>query len=258
MIREALDWLKERVDKSQTPIEVSKRDDRVIYLYPDGREVTVAIDPKRRFHNVHTVDDFVAACSRWGTSGGGGVVFHDEKRVVLLCDDDDRRDVVVLPLLRTDVVKVFERLDAEPQAFDQRTFLRLLRRDLRNTIPAVLITAISNIEIVSAGNGKSEINPGRERGTREFAADLASEKIPDVVTCNVPLYQVRDLDTPWPIVCHLEYTLPPRPIEFVFRPMADEVAKAFRKSQEMLHELLCDLLSEADGCSEITVLYGEP
>lgn len=262
MILEALRWLESNVTAAGMPLKIHEREDRVIYLYRDGKQVTVPIDPPRRSHQVETIDDFVVAVRRWAErdeNGNGAVVFHNHRGVMLICNDGDRRDVVTLPLQLTEVADVFVQLDkATDKAFDQRTFLKLLRRDLRRVIPESLITAISTVEIVSSGQGRTEINPGRERGTREFAADLASEKIPDLVECRVPLYRVPGMDDPYPITCSLDYTLPPRPVEFSFRPLADEMETVFRAAQQQLHGLLCEALQGEGTVVEVDVLYGKP
>lgn len=256
MIREALQWMEGLVVGAQTPIEIAKRDGRITYLFRDGREVKVDYDPPNRRHKVETLEDFAKACSRWRTEKS--VVFHNLGSVVLLIDDEERRSTVTLKLQVTEVAKVLQKLDESESAMAQRTFLRLLRRDLRYVVPASLITAISNIEVISNSQSKSEINPGRERGTREFAADLASEKIPDLVTCQVPLYQLPGLERPFPVQCSLDYTLPPHPVEFAFRPLADELDNAFRAAQQLLQGMLIEELNEWDNTKDLDVLYGEP
>ena len=258
MIREAFEWIADRVQEASKPIEVRRREDEIVYLLASGEEKRVFLSAPRRCHTVRTIEDFGAACERWAESEAlGGVVFHNDAKVVLVCDDTDRHDVVVMPLEETDVFRIFRNL-AQPSfpAMGQREFLRMLRRDLRRTIPPSLINAIAKIEVVSNGQSRTEINPGRERGTREFAADLASEAIPETVECRVPLYRFPGMDQPWPIVCSLEYTLPPHQVEFRFSPLADEIDNVLRAAQMQLHGLLVDALQGRSGCEDLDVLYG--
>jgi hypothetical protein len=152
-------------------------------------------------------------------------------------------------------------LELEKQAFDQRNFLRLLRYDLASIIPSSLVSAIQKIEVVTSGSQRSEVSPGRERGTREFAADLqASGEIPERVTCELPVYLIHGLDFKVPITFGLDYTLPPGPVHFNFRPLPDEIEKTTQQLQGEFHRLLLETVSaesaEDDPDPVVPVMYG--
>ena len=253
MIREALQWLAELKAASIQPTTLLQRQDRVILWTHDGVLHDHQLPDVPRNHTVHTIDDFVRACRRWRTEDS--VIFHGENAAVFVLDDADCRAKLTLPLPWSDLfLRVLELRQAQP--LDQRDFLRTLRHDLAGACSPALVAAIQKIEVVSSGNQRTEINPGRERGTMEFAADLASSgEIPELVTLSVPVYSIQGLDSPCPIRCSLDYTLPPRPVQFVLRPRPDETMRAVDSAQSVLHGLL---QSAFDGEEEegIDVFFG--
>jgi hypothetical protein len=256
LIREAMSWLAELKASAMEPIRILDREDRKIFMARDGNltEIPIPAGPAR--HEVYTLNDFATAVDRW--SGRKSVVFHNESGVVLVVDDTCRRSVVSMPLRTT---AVWERvLKLKEEHFDQRGFLKLLRFDLSSIIPPSLVTAIQKIEVVTSGGQRSEVSPGRERGTREFAADLAnSGEIPERVTCSLPVYLIPGLDCAVPITFGLDYTLPPGPVSFVFRPLPDEIERTQQQLQSVLHGLLCELLQgESPDDDLIPVMYGIP
>jgi hypothetical protein len=252
LIREALQWLGDLKAEALKPMKLVDRPDRKLFLARDGKTLDVLVPAEPRAHQVNTIGDFATAAKRWRTARS--VVFHNESAVWFCVDDADRRDVVMLPLRHTDVFSKV--VDLEQHAFDQRTFLRLLRHDLAGVIPPTLVAAIQRIEVVTSGNQRSEITPGRERGTREFAADLAaSGEIPERVTCEVPVYRLPGVDYRVPIMFSLDYTLPPGPVTFRFCPLPDEIEKVIDSLQGELHRLLVEAL-EVDELLQIDVLYG--
>jgi len=255
VIREAMTWLAELKSTSLEPLKLVDREDRKVYMARDGvlHDVPIPAAPAR--HEVYTLEDFAIAVNRWG--GERSCVFHSEPRVVLVIDDKDRRELVSMPIRTT---QVWDRvLKLKDDTFDQRGFLRLLRFELASIIPSPLVAAIQKIEVVTSGNQRSEMAPGRERGTREFAADLAnSGEIPDRVTCMVPVYLVDGLNAAVPITFALEYTLPPGPVSFIFRPMPDEIERTRLHLQGVLHGLLCRLLQDDGDGDSMDVMFGVP
>lgn len=257
MIREAMNWLVELKAAALEPIRILDREDKKIFLSRDGQLTEVPIPAAPAKHEVFTLADFATAVDRW--SSRKSVVFHNEQGAVLVVDEACRRSVVTLPLRTT---AVWDRILAlEDQAFDQRGFLRLLRFDLASIIPPSLVTAIQKIEVVTSGSQRSEVSPGRERGTREFAADLqASGEIPERVVCELPVYLLRGLDYKVPVTFGLDYTLPPGPVNFVFRPLPDEIERTCQQLQGEFHRLLLDGINSAveDADAPPPVLYGCP
>ena len=254
MISQALELLGSWKTKSLDPIVVANRDDLTILVSRDGLEAHEhRIPAKPARHVVYTLEDLATAAARWG--GERSVVFHNEQGAVLVLDDEDRRAVVSMPLTTS---MVWDRvLAAREQTFDQRQFLRLLRFDLASIVPPSLVSAIQKIEVVTSGGQRSEINPGRERGTREFAADLAnSGEIPERVTCSLPVYLLPGLNQLVPITFGLEYTLPPGPVSFIFRPLPDEIERTLQQMQGVLHGLLVDAISELEDGLTIPIMYG--
>lgn len=261
LTEKSLQWLADQTGRSLDPIKLLDRKDKVVlYNRAAGTVGTVELPSDPRRYRVLTIEDFAAACYRW--RGDHGVVFHADQEVVYLLDDTDRRERVVLPLEYTATFAIVAQL--QDKQFDQRGFLRLLRFDLADVIPPNLVSAIQKIEVVTSGNQRSEITPGRERGTREFAADLtASGEIPDRVECVVPVYQTPGLDVPVQIKFALEYTLPPQPVTFRFAPVGDELQRVLRAQQGVLRALLeaaIDGAFDGDESQSLqpTILFGVP
>lgn len=253
-----MSWLAELKATALEPIRILDREDLKIFLGRDGNMTEIPIPAAPATHEVFTLDDFACAVDRW--SGQKSVVFHNESGAVFVVDHSCRRSTVTLPLRTTAVWTRILRLPEEH--FDQRGFLKLLRFDLASIIPASLVSAIQKIEVVTSGGQRSEMSPGRERGTREFAADLRSSgEIPEHETCLVPVYLIPELHDPVPITFALDYTLPPGPVSFAFRPLPDQIEKTIQQLQVELHRLLVALLhgetAEEDG-AVISVLYGCP
>jgi hypothetical protein len=248
LIREAMEWIAGQREKALELKTVLDLPEKKVFLSRDGQRIDVDLPPPDRRHLVNTLADLIAAADRWGSSG---VVWHSRDRVILSCDDTIRRDTVVLKLDRTEQWTLIELLSSpEHRGLDQRAFCRLLRYDLRECLPASLLPAISKIEVLSSQQSRSEINPGRERGTREFAADLAaSGEIPEIVSCTVPVYAVPDFSPVVTIHLGLEYTLPPQPVTFTLRALAGELDRAYWEVQGLLRNTL-------DAELEIPVFYG--
>jgi hypothetical protein len=257
LLREFFQAICELKAASLSPTKIMQRQDKHLYLQPDGISVEVDIPPPPMANKVRTIADMLTAVERFGTSRS--IVFHGQKSVILQLDEYCPWGTVTLPLRLSEFWRLVDSL-GESNGMDQRSFLRMLRHGLRPCVPAALISAISKMEIITSGNQRSEVNPGRERGTREFAADLAdSGEIPDEVTLNVPVYSDQGLNTPVPIRCSLEYSLPPQPVLFHLRPLPDELERGMMLVQGILHSLLVDGIGDlevewTDGPP--TVLFG--
>jgi hypothetical protein len=256
MIKEALQFLCDLKRESLQLVRVVDHKDQVVFVNNSGDQTVVRIPPEPRSHRVMSIGDLVAAVRRWDT--GHAVVWHSNDWITAVLNDNlDRRDMVRLYLQLSDAFVRVRKLAEEN--FDQRNFLRLLRHDLRGMIQPGLATAIAKLEVITSGKQASDVNPGRERGTREFYADMQnSGEIPDEITLSVKIYNVPGIDSVWQIRCSLEYTLPPSPVTFALRPLPDEINNALLNAQGELHELLCGVLAAGDEGDKVTVLFGEP
>lgn len=254
--KDSLEWLAAQAVERTEPVRLLEREDVVqLYHRPTGKVELHVRPPKPRCHTVYTIADFALAVARWHSAAG--VIFHNQDQLMYVLNDEDRRDRVVMPLLQSELFRLL--CDLKDKQFDQRGFVRLLRYELAGCIPAQLVTAIAKIEVITNTAQRSEINPGRERGTREFAADLTSSgEIPDKVSLSLRAYTTPELDELITVDCGLEYTLPPQVVSFRLRPLPDEIDLVLRHLQGVLRASLQEALRTVFGEEHggPTVLYG--
>lgn len=251
MIREALENIEQLAVKA-TKAEVIKLDNdrsRAFVLH-NGEIKTIELKPDPRSHTVFSLADFMAAVQRWGEDG---TVWHDEKKCVLVVNDSDRWDRVVFPLLHSSQFTTLCQLEETEKRFMQREFVRLLRHELAGAVPDFILPRIRKIEATSNARQSGDVQHGRERGTREFQAELSNaEDIPEKFEVVVPVYQNLPEIHPKVIRVNLEITLPPQPMDFQLLPVPDACTNAERAAQMDLHALL---VADFD---DNQVFYGNP
>lgn len=233
MLKEIADWLWQKADEGQQarPLVIDDAKNRH-FLFGD-RHFTVPMPPPVRKHIITTLADLLIAVDEYGASGS---LWHDESRIVLVTEDADRREFVTMPLVLSQHWKIVKSLG---EYLTQQSFLKLLRHDLAGVVPESLRPAISRIEVATSSGQKNEVNPGRERGSREFACDLAnSSEIPEFFNASLSVYANAGLRQTRSIKLSLDYTLPPKEITFSVRPLPDELEIAMQDAQAELHELL--------------------
>lgn len=246
MLKELLDRVWGLAQSNLLPQEVDVGDPRARHYLVGKEHVKVHRPTPVRKHTVQTLEGIFEACDRWG---GEGVLWHNRQNVVLVIDDDDRRDIVVMPLVVSEVFTLINKLG--DQAMDQATFVRLLKNQLNGYVPDSLRPVISKIEIASSAGQKNEINPGRERGSREFAVDVVGGEMPEFIPATVPVYSNAGLRNNVPIRLSLDVTLPPQQVTFRVAPLPDQIEMAWQAAQAELHNLL---VSRA----KIEVFEGQP
>ena len=211
---------------------------------------TVDIPPPPRGHVTDTLYSFLESAKHYGDKSG--VVWHNERDVYLVIDDKDRRDTIHLPLRKSEQFSTLEKLDEARVGLSQRDFVRLLRHDLAGAVSDELRPAISKLEFVGTSGVKSDISPGREHGSREFANDVKGE-IPETFLATVSVYANTGLRQPRGIKLSLDYKLPPGEVSFTVKPLPDEIAIAIQDAQSELHDLLVKELGKG-----IKVFAGTP
>lgn len=252
MIQEALQYLAKLSNDSQRA-DFSVRDDRyVVVRRPDGEVRWVDAPPMPRRILTHSFGAFVAAAKHYSAQS----IFHDTAQCVALLDDgteSDRLDRIVFPLNKS---SVFLRLDnlSEGEVFSQRDFIALIRHELYGSVPDTLLPAVRIMDASSLGRGVSEVQSGRERGTREYVAELANAAdIPEVFPVNFYYCDALIAICSASVVhCTLSYTLPPADVKFSLRVLPDELERAVARAQDELGE---SLRAELQG---VPVFFGSP
>lgn len=246
MLKELFEAVCCRAEAATAPKKIDNGDARALHFFVRGERVAVEIPPPDRNHQVHTLEGLLLAVERYGTDGA---LWHDQERITLVTNDCDRRERVTLRLTISEHWRIISALGTP---LTQRDFVRLLRHDLRGCVPDTLLPAIAKIEVASSSGQRNEINPGRERGTREFAVELAtSGEIPEQFTALATVYSNEGLRQVRPVICSLDYSLPPAQVAFVVKPLPDQIELSMQEAQRDLHQYLTDKV-------EIPVFCGTP
>ncbi len=249
MLKSLFDAICAKQLEAVKPTTIDVADPFAKHFFFDGKIARIEVPPAARKHTVFTLDDLIASVKHHNTDLVKGSIWHDRTKVVFLIDDEDRREMVTLPLVFSDHWDILCKL---PAAMTQRDFVRLLRHELAGCVPDTLLPAIAKIEVATSSGQRNEINPGRERGSREFAVDLAnSGEIPESFLLAVSVYSTPGLRQCRCIKMSLDYTLPPSQVTFQVTPRPDEIEIAMQDAQAELHKLLCDAV-------ECPVFNGNP
>lgn len=239
MLKELFEALKEHAGALVAPIEIATNDPRCKTFMVNGAPKTVAVSPGAVRHVAFALADFLAAVESRGQADV--VVFHSTTEVVALLDGTDRHDRITLPLKHSELFTIAGRLGT-PMA--QNDFVRLLKNELSLAAPASLRAAVSKIEVLAMNGQRSEIAPGREKGSREFAVEGGRE-IPEGFTLTVPVYANHGLRVNRQIKMSLDFDLQRSPVTFVAKALPDELETAVQDAQRELHQLIEDALPNA-------------
>jgi hypothetical protein len=207
------------------------------YVTNRGDRYTVDVPTPPRCHHVRSVRSLITAVKMWGA---GGVVFLDRNKVVLVCDDETRWDQVYLDL---PFHPLFQMIGKLGQPLEHRSFARLLRQDLNGHVDPSFVSQIRSVVATQSAAAESAVQLGREKGMRQFEASL-SEELPDVVTVQVPVYDVVDLMDLAPVSLGFDVSLPPAPLTFALRPLPGSCEAAAQMIGSVLADRLGDLLDD--------------
>ena len=245
-MKELLDSIVQRAVEGMTATKLAIKDARKSHYLLGKEHFTVDEPVNPRAHTVETLPDFFAAVTKYGDKG---TIWHNTQQVILVIDDDDRRETVRMPLVLGEHWKTIQSLGSP---LSQADFIKLLRFTLEGVVPPTLRAAISKIEFATTAGQRNEINPGRERGSREFAVDLAnSGEIPETYFATLTVFANAGLRTNRNVKMSLDYTMPPAPVCFVTKALPDELLVAMQTAQAELQTLL-------EGNVEIPVFCGTP
>lgn len=259
MITEALKFFTELVQKSSVVKVLEEQPDHKSLLVAHGGTLhRFDKKPEPRRHTVDTMDDFVEAAERWGASSEkGGVVWitppskgDDGATLTLVADDSDRIDTVTcfIPFSQTWLT-----LRQLPKSFTQREFIALLRNRLLNAVADTLLPKVRRIEALSSGRASSEVSQGRERGVKEFQAELSNATdIPEYLPIQsyVFAHPFRSA-APAIVKCSMDVTLPPAEVVFRLDPLPEEIQSAELGA-------VAELAGILRGALNLLVLIGTP
>lgn len=203
-----------------------------VRLGRDGKEIITKHAAPLIWHEAGTIDDIIRFAEKYGQQGE---LWHNIDYVTLVVDANDRRETVRLKLDQTEQFLLLKK----QQRYNQRAFERLLRFQLRDCVSTGLAVAVQRLNFITSGRDDMTVAQGREKGTREFAVELAGETVlPEVVNASVSVYSTAGLRTPRIIRLGLDYSVPPAQVEFQLVPLGDEISVAIENAQAELHQLL--------------------
>lgn len=197
MIKEALEYLanlgKATTKPELIPMGEGNDDERVFIL--NGEVHKFPVRPLPRCHNVDSLDDLMAAAERFATlndvdDAGLPSIFYDVDRVQLVIDDSGhRRNSFTFDLELSNLVQALHCHDG--QWFDQKSFLRVLKVDLRGTVDSVgFIDAVKCLKFENSATTTGVIDRSKESMGRDLKSSVSSkgDELPEVITFNIPVF----------------------------------------------------------------------
>lgn len=188
MIKEAIAYLVDQGAKSQVPLRVAKDDvHEEVYLYGD-KVVRIPIRAKPRNHIVPDLDHFISAFDFYAESELVAPIWVSDACVVSILDDNGLRlNKITLPLILS---SAFIALSHCGEWIDQRSLIRLLRIDLRGTIPdAILLDRIRKVQFENGQIVSQTSTKSRESMGKQITSQVTGEgEIPDEVILDVPVF----------------------------------------------------------------------
>lgn len=253
MLREFLELLQTTAVEAAGPQKLAIESKRIAYFSIGGKRESIAIPPPPRTHQVQDVASFLRAASRYGpeadTSVGPSLWHNDTSLIAILNDVEDRYDTVTLKLVQSETFQWLTKIGSV--TMDQRTMVRALRTTLNGCVPESLLPAIRKLEVSTAGKTSSDMTHGRERGTKEFASELAgTAAIPEEIQVICRVYDTFDINLAVSVRCALDIQLPQ--MEFRLIPLPNQLTTALAETQSYIHSLLCE-----DWSPEL-VFFGTP
>lgn len=257
MLREFLDLLQTTAVEASGAQALPVEDKRVRHFAIKGQHVKVSVPSPPRNHVVQSLESFVLTTHRYGRSNydeTGAVatsLWHNHKALIAVLDDvDDRYDTVTLPLVYSETYAWL--MESGRKQFDQRSFVTVLKTILYGCVSDSLLPMIRKVEVASASKMQSEISHGRERGTKEFAAEMANAaSIPEIVVVSCRVYDAVDISLTVNVKCSLDIKLPEMEIRFI--PLPNELTRVVAETQAFIHDRLVSEWGNADS-----VFYGTP
>lgn len=248
MLKEMLEYLTNQSLKGAKAERLDTGNPRLLAHNIGGTVHTIVIEPPVRGSAVGSINDFVQACERYAITskdedeaGLGGSVWLDAvgdgAAIVLVIDDDDTLDRVTLPLEFTQRFVSLKNLGSG--FINQAQIVRRLAHDMQGVFPDTFVNALKRIQATQSGSSAGEVSLGRERGTREFQAELVNaSELPEYPLGVVQVfYGVEpEICPPQRVQCSLALQLPPKVAETMFQltPLPNELDNAVLQSLQAI------------------------
>lgn len=250
MLKEALELLNQNNHKSlEARLVKIPGDGRKAYIDQAGKITHFDVTPDVRGHTVDSVEDLIAAASRWNTKP---VIWISGESVILIADDDDRRDRVTLPLHKSHQFATLVKLTQSPK-LAQDQILRLLRIDLPGAAGAAeLVAAVRKIKWRTGASGESTITHGSESLGKSIEAEVTGAgNIPDSLTATCPVYR-NPGEREYTVTVLLDLEIIAHEQKFRLCPLPDELERVTEAALAGIRDRIEGELNDA------AIFYGTP
>ncbi len=221
-----------------------------IYLASDRGIETINM-PVYALDTHHRLASFMDAASHEPIYHWPGCVLQLDQ------EDAQRRRVGRILRLRPTVVaqRIADQVESRKK-MPQRQALEWLR-DLGDNVPGTVLDAVAKVAATTLTKTESTIHPGRDRGLREFAADLAgADSIPDEFRFVFGVY--AGFNYAGTLRIKLRYELHPE-VAFLFAIDHDEFLAEVESAHDMLHQqIIAPRFSDKPEVDGVTVYRGVP
>jgi len=259
LTKDALELLQKTAQEAQAYRVVQEvtdaGDGRSATVQIGDRLETLAIPPGVRSHRVCDLANLmayarnlIAVAEDAPRPSWRPVIWHGMNQVVLVLDDEDRRDVVELPLMFSTQFETLRELEAEPRAFDQRSFIRLLRTKLR--LDPSMVAPFRRLDWHRSDEGSGDVQHGKDRLGKQIEAKVqAIDALPEDPVFHVPVYNEMGEREAYAVQCALEIDTLNQKLGLI--PLPGELDVAIDRAQESIHTRLCEEFAD-----EIPIYYG--
>ncbi len=253
MLKEFVEAIGSLAVQSVTPRVADYDPYKPCAYYQDGVINFLNGDPKPRNHVAYDLGAIINFADRSDTSA----IWYSRKAVVCIVDDDDRRDVVTLKMLLSEEILKLISLQQSKPAFDQRSFLTLMRTVFTPASLPNHPSLIGDLRVVkfdAAQSANTDIGRGKSSvGKSAMAVVEGWDKLPEVVSLSVPVFHNPLFQTRSTVQCALEVNEQEQ--RFQLFPLPGKVEQAIVEAEGILGNLIIE-----GGGSELSgrIHYGEP
>lgn len=222
-------------------------DPRTAYLVANGVCTPTTVQPPLLKSPVETFESLFDAIKTFG--GEAASVWHNRNSVVAMLDNADRLEGVRLALRMSDQ---FKALTSLPKAFDQRSLILFLKRNLAGAVDETLISIFRKLDFQKREDGGGAIKHGDESLGRSIqAAVTGAAEIPEFVTATVIVYSNPEVR--FSVTVRLSVDIDVQRCVIELTPLPDEIERAILATQEYIGTTLLDLAPE-----QVAIFNGTP
>ena len=232
------------VNSHQPTIVADPYNPRKAYLIHEGKVEEKDVTPPLLNSTLNSIESLRDAVETFGPDGS---VWYDRRQITVVLDNEDRLEQLHMKLKLSDQLGAIMKL---PRAFDQRSLLLFLKRDLRGAIDPAVITPFRQLDFSKREAAGGTIKHGEESLGRSVQAAVANAAdIPEFLPVSVLVFTNQDLVFRTTITLSVDIDIQRGLIELT--PLPDEIENAFCAAENYLRDVLSSHL-------EIPQFHGVP